>query len=129
MENKKTLTFLFNNKEKYEIDIDNKNLKLVYQCSKNPIKGLLNFKGCFKSSDINKLFEIQNKISEFNDLILNESDKYIESISFEIFEIYNRLEYPIINIISNISNKSILQNKDDDPLSYPILNLEIIGGK
>ena len=27
MENKKTLTFLFNNKEKYEIDIDNKNLK------------------------------------------------------------------------------------------------------
>lgn len=129
MENNSKLIILFNDKSTYEIDIDNNSLKLSYQCSKDIMKENFSFKGCFKSTDINKSFEIQNKITEINDSILNGSSKIIESISVDIFELYKNSEFPIINIISSISNISILQNKDENPLSYPVLNLEIIGGK
>lgn len=129
MENKSYLIFLFNDKSVYEIEIDNETLKLIYQCNKDiATKESFRFKGIFKSENMNKLFEIQNKMSEFNDSILNGSNKVIESISFGSFKLYERSEFSILNIISSISNRSILQSQDEKPLNYPVLNLEIMGG-
>lgn len=130
MGNNSKLIFLFNDKSVYEIEIDNETLKLIYQCSKHiASKDSFCFKGIFKSENMNKLFEIQNKMSEFNDSILNGSNKVIENISFGSFKLYERSEFSILNIISSISNRSILQSQDEKPLNYPVLNLEIMGGK
>lgn len=126
MKPKNILSFIFDNREEYNIEIDNVNTKLLYQCNKNSQN--LEFKSFIKSSDLNYLFEINNKMKEINDYYINKVDKIISEIYLDDFKLYDRNELSILSIICSISNKSILQNKDDDPLTYPILNLELIGG-